>query len=349
MTEITPEVRIEGISVDYIDGMYQNTGGLTSATLQFKLPKTYAGYKHLWNKEVTFVLNSFEKPLFRGYIKRVKENFDDVEIIAQDVMGYMVKGGNPEKAKIALTDRENLDGLTAGNAIRKAISMALLDTKVKTDIIGDTTPSVSSSRPPLRGTLGILEIIKEMVGRAIDNSGTLPRPNMAKIVDDGSASQLVIELESDVDVDDVKYVFTEHNNITGLKIVNRKVPTIVVVNGQGGVKGTFSHDTAIEAYDRNYLEVTNGALTSPAACKDFAQKLFRANLVTQYEYGIETFEGAHLEENDVIRIETEDRKFSGNYRVRGKKINFTPSSFNVGLNINRKPPTLVEYINQQDN
>ena len=350
MNEITPEVRIEGVLADYIDGIYQNTGGLTAATLQFKLPKTYAGYKDLWNKEVTLHLREHDTtPIFRGYIKRLKENFNDVEVYAQDVLGYMVKGGNPEKAKIALTDKDNIDGMTAGNAITKSVSKALLSTKVGTDIIGDTTPIISSSRPPLRGTLSVLDIIKELVSRAVDNSGTVPRPNIAKVVDDGSTSQLVIELESDLDSAEVKHVFTEYDNIIDLKIVNKKVPTVVIVNGANGVKGTFSHDTAVEAYDRNYLEVTNESLKSPAECKDFAQKLFRANLTTQYEYGIETFEGAYLSENDVIRVETEDQKFSGNYRIRGKKISFSPSSFSIGLNINRKPPTLAEYIARQDN
>ena len=127
------------------------------------------------------------------------------------------------------------------------------------------------------------------------------------------------------------------------------MPTIVIVNGQHGVKGTFTHDTVIDAYDRNFLEVNNSSLKSPAECKDFAQKIFRANLTTQYEYGIDTFEGVHLSENDVIRIETEEPKFSGNYRVRGKKIAFTSNTFSIGLNINRKPPTLAEYISQQDN
>ena len=350
MNEITPEVKIEGVSVDYLEGQYQSTGGLTAATLQFKLPLSYAGYKHLWNKEVElFLKESDAKPIFRGYIKRLKEDFNSVEIYAQDILGYMVKGGNPEKAKVALTNKDNLDGLSAANAIRKAVAMALLNTKVGTDIIGDTTPIISSSRPPLRGTLGVLDIIKQLVSRAVDDSGTVPRPNIVRVVDDGSSSQLVIELESDLDSAEIKHVFTEYDNITDLKIINKKVPTIVIVNGAGGVKGTFSHDTAIEAFDRNYLEVTNESLKSPAECKDFAQKLFRANLTTQYEYGIETFEGAYLSENDVIRVETEDQKFSGNYRVRGKKISFSPSSFSIGLNINRKPPTLAEYISQQDN
>ena len=350
MKEITPEVKIEGRNVDYLEGSYQNTGGLTSATLQFKLPLQGSGYRKLWNKEVTMYLKESDTtPIFRGYIKRVKENFNEIEVFAQDVLGYMVKGGDAEKAKIALTDTDNLDGLTAAAAIQSAISKALLDTKIKTDIIGDTTPVISSSRPPIRGTLGVLDIIKRLIGRAIDNSGSVPRPNIGRLVDDGSNSQLVIELESDLDAGQIKHVYTEYDNITNLKIINKKIPTVVIVNGLNRVKGTYSHDSAIAAYDRTYLEVTNTSLRSPAECKDFAQKLFRANLETQYEYAIETFEGAYLSENDIIRVETEDPKFAGNYRVRGKKISFSPSSFSVGLNINRKPPTLAEYISQQDN
>ena len=73
------------------------------------------------------------------------------------------------------------------------------------------------------------------------------------------------------------------------------------------------------------------------------------NVRTQYEYGIMSFEGHSLSENDIIRIDTEDELFSGNYRVRGKKIAFSATSFDIGLNINRKPPTLAEYIVRQDN
>jgi len=350
MNKITPDVRIEGRSVVFLDGTYTNTGGLRAATLQFSLPLSFGGYKKLWNKEVTFFLSEHEStPLFRGYIKRVKEDLEKIEVYAQDVLGYMVLGGDSTKAKITLTDKDNIDGLTVANAIRKAISKASLSTKINTDHIGDTEPLISSSRPPLRGTLGVLDIMKDLLSRAIDDSGSLPRPNIARIVDNGSVSQLVIELESELDSAPIKHVFTEYDNITSLKIINRKVPTVVIVNGKDGVKGTFSHDSAVEAYDRNYLEVSNEALESPAACVDFAQKIFRANLTTQYEYGIDSMEGSHLSENDVIRVEAEDRRFSGNYRVRGKKIAFTPGGYDVGLNINRKPPTLAEYIVQQDN
>ena len=349
MKELTPSVYIEGIKVELLKGAYTSTGGLTAATLEFTVPRA-ANYQKFWNKEVTLYMSDVDTtPIFRGYIKRIKEDFNTIVVYAQDVLGYMVLGGNSEKAKIALTKEDNLDGLTAGAAIRKAISMAKLGSKVGTDYIGDTTPVISSSNPPLRGTMGVLDIIKELIQRSIDDSVSPPRPNIARVIDDGTTSQLIIETESDVDSAQIKHVYTEYNNITSLKIVNRKVPTVIIVNGRKGVKGTFTHDSAIEAYDRNYLEVSNELLESPAECKDFAQKLFRANLETQYEYGIDTFEGFHLSENDVIRIEADDKKFSGNYRVRGKKIAFTPTSFDIGLNINRKPPTLAEYIVQQDN
>lgn len=349
MNEIIPEIRIEGREVPFTRGAYTSTGGLTAATLEFTIPRTFGGFKKLWNKEVTFYPNSYDnKPLFRGYIKRIKEDFNSVTLIAQDVIGYMVLGGDSEKAKVSLTDRENVDGLTIGNAIRKTIKLANLDIKIKTDYIGDTTPLVSSSQPPIRGTMGVLEIIKKLMGRAVDDSISVPRSNILKVFDDGTNSQLAIELEADLDTTQIKHVFTEFDNINNLRIVNKKTPTIVIVNGDN-VVGKFEHESAIDALDRTYLEVTNDNLKSPAECREFAQKIFRANLETQYEYSISSVEGIYLMENDVIRVETEDPRFSGNYRVRGKKIAFGSNSFTVGLNINKKPPTLVEFIAQQDN
>ena len=79
MIETIPSIKIEGRNVPYIKGAYTNTGLLRAATLQFSLPLTYGGLKKLWNKEVTFFLNESDTtPLFRGYIKRVKEDFDMV-------------------------------------------------------------------------------------------------------------------------------------------------------------------------------------------------------------------------------------------------------------------------------
>lgn len=349
MNEIIPEIRIEGKIVPFTKGAYTSTGGLTAATLEFTIPRTYGGFKKLWNKEVTFYPHEYDnKPLFRGYIKRLKEDFNQVTIYAQDVIGYMVLGGDEEKAKVSLTDDSNIDGLTIGNAIRKVIKLANLDSKIKTDFIGDTSPLVSSSQSIIRGTKGVKEIIKELLGTAVDNSGDIPRANIIKVFDDGSSSQLTIELESDLDNTEIKHIFSEYTNINNLRIVNKKIPTIIIVEGDG-VVGKFEHESAIEALDRNYLEVQNDNLKSPAECRDFAQKVFRANLDTQYEYSISSQEGLYLAENDVIRVETADPKFSGNYRVRGKKIAFGPNSFTIGLNINKKPPTLVEFIAQQDN
>lgn len=350
MIEITPRICIEGREVDFLEGSYSSNGGITSAEITFKLPLTYGGMKKLWNKEVTFYLNEFDSiPMFRGWIKRTNETFNDIEIMAMDAIGYMVKGGEQGEAKIVLDDRTNLDGLTAGAAIKKAINLANLDNKIKTDIIGNTEPLISSVREPLRGTLSIKDIIEQLLVKAIDKTNQdLPRPNIIKIVDDGEYSQLVIELESRLDDANVKHVFDEYNNIESINIINKKLPTIITVNGNN-VSATFTHDSALEAFDRNYLEISNDKLTSFAECKEFAARVFQANLYNQYEYSLESFDGAYLIENEVIRIETEDPQFSGNYRVRGKSISFSTSSFSVGLEINRKPPTLSEYISSRDN
>ena len=350
MSSIIPRVAIEGKAVDFLEGTYQNLGGFRAATLQFKLPTTEANFMKLWNKEVTYYFNQHDStPIFRGYIKRTKVTPNSIEVYAQDAIGYLVKGGNAERAKVSLTELNNIDGLTIGNGISKLISMASLGVKLKTTYIKDTTPLVSCSRPPIRGTLPLIEIIQTLMSRAIDNTGSLPRPNIIKIIDDGNSSQLVIELESNLDTGAPAMVFSEQKNITNIKIINKKVPTLILVKGYNKVTGEFKHTSAIDAYDTNYLEVSNPDLKSPAECIDFAQKIFRANLTTQYEYGINSPEGAYLLENDVIVINTKDEKFSGAYRVRGKTIKFSPSMFHIGININKKPPTLAEFIARQDN
>ena len=351
MREITARVCIDGREVDYIEGSYQNDGNLTAATLSFKLPLTMGGMKKLWNREVTFYFNEFDTvPMFRGWVKRTNETFNDIEIMAQDGLGYTRESGEKGTARISLTKDSNLDGLTVGAAIVKAISLSKLDTKIKTDFIRDTTPYIASVNEPLRGILTVQDIIETLLSRAIDTSSTLPRPNIARLINDSTYNQLLIEPESLIDSSaTIKHVYTEYDNITNLNIINKKVPTIIIVEGAEGVTGTFTHTTAISAFDRTYLELSNDQLKSPAQCKDFAQKVFEANLKNQFEYTIETFEGAYLSENDVIRIETEETEFEGNYRVIGKQITFSPSGFSLSLNINRKPPTLAEYISSREN
>ena len=56
MSKIIPKITIDDREVPYLDGKYQLNGSLTAATLQFTLPLSYASYKKLWNKEVTFFL-----------------------------------------------------------------------------------------------------------------------------------------------------------------------------------------------------------------------------------------------------------------------------------------------------
>ena len=349
MLEHTPRICIDGREVDFLKGSYKSNGNLTAATLTFTIPQIFGGTKKLWNKEVTFYLNKQDGvPVFRGWVRRVNDSFNDIEIYAEDALGYLVKSGDEGNAKVVFTDYDNIDGLTVGAAIQDILLKSKLNSKVKTDLIGDTDP-VLSTGTPFRGTLVVLDVIKELLTRAVNNTGTLPRPNIGKLIDDGTNAQFIIELESDLDDTKPKFVFTESYNIQDINIIRKKVPTIVIVNGANNSAGTFTHDGALTALDRNYLEVENDLKQSPATCKDFAAELFQANLKVQFEYDIKVLDGAYLQENDVVQIETEDPEYAGNFRVIGKSIDFSPSSFSFNLNINKKPPTLAEYIADRDN
>tara|TARA_R110002020_G_scaffold362850_1_gene575133 strand:+ start:4036 stop:5082 length:1047 start_codon:yes stop_codon:yes gene_type:complete len=348
MLEATPKICIEGREVDFLKGGYKNDGNLTSASLSFTLPLTFAGLKKLWNKEVTFFLSKHDSvPIFRGWIRRIKETFSEVELYAEDALGYMSKGGEETEAKVNLTNFDNLDGLTAGACIQELLLKIKLNNKLKTDTIGDTDPLLHTSSP-FRGTMVALDIVKELLGRAINTDGDLPRPNIGRIVDDGEYSQFIIELESDLETSTPKIIFTEKYNIKDISITKKRIPTVIIVNGDN-TSGRFIHDGALEALDRTYLEVENKSLKSPAECKEFGAKVFEANAKNQYEYKIVLIGGGYLLENDVIQVATDDPEFSGIFRIVGKSISFSPTDYSIAVMINRKPPTLAQYISSRDN
>jgi hypothetical protein len=77
---------------------------------------------------------------------------------------------------------------------------------------------------------------------------------------------------------------------------------------------------------------------------DFAQKIFNANIQNQYEYSLETPEGAYLEENDIVEIIDKDTDISGNFRIIGKTITFGNGSYSINLEINKQLPLLDSFL-----
>lgn len=121
MLELTPKIFIDGLEIDFINAGLSQQGTLKAGQLDFTMPTSTGVGLNFWNKEVTMFMNTTDAvPLFRGWIKRVKENYNEIQIHAEDAIGYLIKGGEEETAKVALDDRNNLDGLTGGAAIKKS-------------------------------------------------------------------------------------------------------------------------------------------------------------------------------------------------------------------------------------
>ena len=351
MTQLIPKITIAGRTVDFVTAGYVQPGGLSAGSMQFQMPVDEESRK-LWNQEVTFYVDKNDsKPIFRGWINRTKKTDNSIDIFAEDAIGYMIKGGDTNVAELSFDEQNNVDGLTVGAAIKKIIEMAKLDDKIGTDYIGDTSPRIGTTqKTPIRGTMDILTVFKTLLGRPINLADqSLPRSNIMKVMDDGSKSQLFIELQADPDTDPIKHTYTTKENIVTLNVIDRKVPTFIIVNGANGVSGKFIHDGALEALDRSFLRVTNENLESPAECKEFGARLFQANLEDRYQYGMSVTDGYYLNQNDVVEVRTDNDDYSGNYRVTAKRINIGASSYSVGITINKKAPTLAEYISSRDN
>ena len=140
------------------------------------------------------------------------------------------------------------------------------------------------------------------------------------------------------------YTFSYDKNIIGFTAQNRKVPTIITVEGANNARAIFKHTSAMQALGEHSLTVTNNNLENRAECLDFAQEIFLANLKAKYEYTLASVDGYYLEENDVIRIIDKETVIDGNFRVIGKTINFGVGDLSVVLTINKQPPLLSRFL-----
>tara|TARA_Y100000310_G_scaffold295398_1_gene326679 strand:- start:65 stop:1099 length:1035 start_codon:yes stop_codon:yes gene_type:complete len=338
------EIYIDGKIVDFTQASIKIRGGDTAGELNFVMPTAESNYRKYWNKEVTvFFQQGDAVPIFRGRILNTVVNANNsVKFRAVDILGFLT---GHQRARLFFDDNTNIDGLTAGGSIIKMIKLANLDNIIGTDYIGDTSPIVKNLYP--RGSITILDEITSYLKRAIDvTDEDLPRQNTIIVKDDGTKGQLRIEVRANVDNEIPSKIYTYDTNIVSFVVRNRHIPTSIIVAGNG-VSATFTHESAAASVGSFFLGVKNPQLESRAECADFAQKIFRANDKSKYEYTLTTFEGVYLHENDVVHITDAETGIEGNFRLIGKTITFSPTTFNLKLIINKRPPILGEYLSTQ--
>jgi len=341
MQETFPEIFIDGEKVDFTTGSLTKQGGNTASKLSFTIPGNSVTYRKYWNKEVTFYFDKSDgSPMFRGYIMNVEINENQsVNIMALDVLGFLT---GLDRAAVALNDSDNVDGMTVGGAFKKMIEMAKLQNKIGTDFLGDTNPV--ARMPVLRGRTMILDsIVSQLNGLYNTDNVALPRRNFLKAIDDGNKGQIIFDLEADLETSIPIHTFNYKSNIITFSIQNRKIPSVVTVDGNNA-SAIFKHDSAATALGDFSFNVSKNDLTSRAECMDFAQKIFNINVHHKYEYTMSTTDGAYLEENDVIRIDDDDTNVKGLFRIIGKTISFGNGSHKISLEINKQAPLLDSFL-----
>tara|TARA_R100000231_G_scaffold66214_1_gene53099 strand:- start:4 stop:1026 length:1023 start_codon:yes stop_codon:yes gene_type:complete len=335
----TPKIFIDNNNIDFVSARIDSKGFNTASELTFTMTGSDISYRKYWNKEVTAFFNEGDSiPAFRGQIVNsdIVDNIG-VRFVAVDGFGFLT---GHDKSTLVLDNENNLDGLSPGPMIKKAISMANLSEVIGTDYIGNTTPIIQLE--PKRGTFTILSLIKDILKKTFNKTTDLVQENYMSVFDDGNKTQLKFELMADLDNSEPVKVFS-YDNINTFVVSNRKIPTTILVEGQDS-SGRYRHQSAAAAFGEHILKVTNKELESKAECMDFAHKVFEVNIKNQYEYQLNTSEGVYLKEGDVVEIISDDVDVSGNFRIIGKTIEFGSGEYKLNLKINKRPPILSQFL-----
>ena len=338
MPAISSEIFIAGERVDFTTGSLNKQGHNTASSLTFTIPTGQTNYRKYWNKEVTFFLDKSDSyPMFRGSIinAEINENVS-VTFRAVDALGYLT---GRQRASLFFDGANNIDGLTIGGALFSMVTKAKLN-KVGLIYLGDTNPI--RKIPPLRGEFFILDAIVKQLGEVYNDVDKIPRTNILQVKDDGSKGQLSFALLKDAEKGNPSFHY-DYSNMLNFEVRNRKIPTIISVEGDS-TSFTFHHQSAAAGLGDNFLNVSNSNLKSRAECADFAQKVFNANITNRYEYTLNTYEGAYLEENDIVSITDETTGIEGQFRIVGKSISFGNNTYSLSLTINKQPPLLASFL-----
>ena len=338
----TPRIFLENELIEFTDAKLNSRGFNTATELQFTISGKNISYRKYWNKEVTLFINPTDATrIFRG---RIVDNIivDNIGMSFTALDGFGFLTGH-QKATVSLDDYKNIDGLSPGGAISKLISLANLTDVIGTDYIGDTNPIVQVI--PQRGPVVILSVIKQILKQVANTTKTVARENYLRVFDDGEKTQLKFEVMADLDTAEPVKTYS-YDNLISFQVINRKIPTSITVQGKDNdrTQVTLRHQSAAKSYGENFLTVSNKQLESRGECMDFAWKIFDINIQNQYEYKISSSEGIYLNEGDVIEIISDDVDISGNFRVIGKKIDFSSNKFQLTLTINKSPPILAQFL-----
>lgn len=293
----------------------------------------------LYGKELKVYLNYGSDdgvPIFRGFIKEVKPNDTETNIVAIDSRMF-ITGTNSRM--VELTDDENYDGSSVSGFLFDFISNKINtnDTYIGLDFLSDTNPIISMSGERTSSPTPVYEIATKKLNKAIDDADIeKPLTYFIDMIDDGVKNNITIVKEKSLSDSPSLYL----SEATGLisYTFNRRLPATYAVAGGA----TFQHTN--EPKGSVGISISGNFKDKNEARTQAIKELLLNNRETE-EINIKANKGHYIALGSIVNLKVENSDIDGNHRLTSKKIDFSDSGVSLSLTLNKKPIVLSSYIN----
>tara|TARA_R110002020_G_scaffold285932_3_gene501470 strand:+ start:10808 stop:11839 length:1032 start_codon:yes stop_codon:yes gene_type:complete len=322
-----------------MEGTIKFSGNSQANTCTCKITDPELQNYKLNNKELKVYLNYGADdgvPIFRGFIKEVKPNDTETNIIAVDPRMLMT-GRNSRM--IELTDDNNYDGYSLAGFL-----YAVIDEKINTDniLIGldtlrDTNPIVSMKGERTSEPTSIYDLVKKKLKEAVDDDDIeKPLTYFIDMIDDGKKNNITFIKEKQISETPSLYL-SEIDGIIKYRYNRRTPPTYAVGGGT-----TFQ-----------YTNEPRGSIGISITTKDFKdKKTARMEAIKEIlmenrgldEITITASKGHYSNIGSIVRVKINDSDISGNHRLTSKSIKFSAGGIDLSLSLDKKPLELVGLI-----
>ena len=292
----------------------------------------------LFNKELKVYLNYGSDdgvPIFRGFIKEIKPNDTETNIVAIDPR-MLITGANSRM--VELTDDTNYDGYTLASFLYAFIDSEINtnDTYIGLDALRDTNPTISMKGERTKEPTSVYDIVNKKLKTAIDDADIeKPLTYFIDMIDDGKKNNITIVKEKQI-TDTPSLFLSFSDGLVSYKY-NRRNPATYAVGGGTTFKYGNEPNGSVGLKISGKFKDKNEARTQAIT------EVFLSNRETD-EIKIEANKGHYISIGSIVRLKTDDTDIDGNHRLTSKKLSFNSGGVKLSFTLNKKPLVLSSYI-----
>ena len=339
INKILPKIVIDGIAVDEFTSFSLNFPGSNQLN-KLSVTLTNPDYDNasLFGKEIELYLNvgSIDTvPIFRGVIKTLSPNDTSVSLTCLDVRSFIT--GNDAR-KFNITDKDNYDGYSVAQFLRKIISENINTDKIRIglDMLRDTTTLVSLTN--YRGNETPLSIATSQLDEAVDDTD-IDNPLFYTIdMEEGPISSNIVIKRQRYLSESSALNLSLHDGIISYSYKRRPLPSRVDIKSNDYVStislgGTGPYATSIS---KNFPD--------PEQARKYALSYLKKQQQEIDEISIQSSKGYYTSLESIVNIRVDKPEIDGNHRLVSKSIKFSENSLSMSMNLNKRPIKVSDFL-----